>query len=148
SVIQNGTLTTAAWLGSSGNFRTNAPGRGNFASSSDLGIAEDGTIYAYLRVTGGPDGLFAWNGSNWSSLLRIGDTYDGFPVTSIGTIRVAGKALYAMISATFNHIARYQDGKWSDVVSNGDAIPTGGTIGAETLNAVDVNCKGALTLIT
>jgi hypothetical protein len=147
SMIQSGTMTTLAWLGSSGNFRTSAPGGGNFASSSDLGVAEDGTVYANLRVTGGPDGLFAWNGSGWSSLLRIGERYDGYPVTSIGTIRVAGKALYATIAATFNHLARYQDGKWSDVVSTGDVIPAGGTVGGG-LNTFDVNRKGAVAVIT
>ena len=142
SMVANGALTTLAWLGANGSFKTPAPGGGNFASSSDLGITEDGTIYAYLRVTGGSDGLFTWNGSSWDSLLRIGDKYDGFNVTNIGTIRVAGKALYATVTSGFLHLARYQDGSWTDLISYGDAIPAGGTI--SSIGAFDVNRNGVV----
>jgi hypothetical protein len=142
SLIQNGTATPVAWLGANGSFKTPAPGGGNFASSSDLGIADDGTLYAYLRVTGGPDGLFTWSGTAWKTLLRIGDPYDGFTVTSIGTIRVAGKGLYALVTSGFQHLARYQDGKWTDVISYGDAIPAGGLVSG--FGAFDVNRNGVV----
>jgi hypothetical protein len=142
SIIQNGTITPLAWLGSSGAFHTAAPGGGNFASSSDLGVADDGTVFAYLRVTGGSDGIFTWTGSAWSSLLRIGDKYDGFNVTSIGTIRVAGKAVYATVTSGLQHLARYQDGSWTDLLSYGDAIPAGGTVSG--FGAFDVSRTGAV----
>jgi hypothetical protein len=142
SLIQNGTVTPLAWLGASGAFKTAAPGGGNFASSSDLGVADDGTIYAYLRVTGGPDGIFTWTGTAWRSLLRIGDTYDGFNVSNINTIRVAGKAVYATLTSGFQHLARYQDGQWTDLISYGDAIPAGGSVNG--FGAFDVNRNGAI----
>ena len=142
SLIRNGTVTPLAWLGASGSFKTAAPGGGNFASSSDLGVTDDGTVYAYLRVTGGSDGLFAWTGSAWNPLLRMGDKYDGFTVTSIGTIRVTGKALYASVTSGFQHIARYQDGNWTDVISYGDAIPAGGPVNG--FGAFDVNRNGVV----
>ena len=140
SLIQNGTVTPLAWLGSSGSIQTAAPGGGNFAGSSDLGVTDDGTVYAYLRVSGGSDGLFTWTGSTWKSLLRMGDPYDGFTVTGIGTIRVAGKALYAVVNSGFQHLARYQDGQWTDLISYGDAIPAGGTVTG--FGAFDVNRSG------
>jgi Bacterial Ig-like domain (group 2) len=142
SVIQNGTATPLAWLGASGSVKTAAPGGGNFAGSNDVGVTDDGTVYASLRVTGGSDGLFTWTGSAWKALLRIGDPYDGFNVTSIGTIRVAGKALYAIVNSGFQHLARYQDGQWSDVISYGDGIPAGGTVTG--FGAFDVNRNGVV----
>ena len=142
SLIQNGTATPLAWLGVSGSVKTAAPGGGNFDGSNDLGVTDDGTVYAYLRVTGGSDGLFTWTGSAWKALLRIGDPYDGFTVTSIGTIRVAGKALYAIVSSGFQHLARYQDGQWTDVISYGDGIPAGGTVTG--FGAFDVNRNGVV----
>jgi hypothetical protein len=145
SLIKDGVVKTLAWIGASGNYRTAAPGGGNFAGSNDLGVAEDGTVYASLRVTGGPDGLFTWDGSAWTSLLRIGDPYDGFNVTSIGTIRVAGKALYVILNSGFQHLARYQDGKWTDVISFGDAVPNGGTVNG--INAFDVNRNGTVAAV-
>jgi hypothetical protein len=145
SLIRNGTVTPLAWLGASGSFKTAAPGGGNFAGSSDLGVADDGTVYAYLRVTGGSDGLFTWTGSAWNPLLRIGDNYDGFTVTGIGTIRVAGKALYASVTSGFQHIARYQDGAWTDVINYGDVIPAGGPVSG--FGAFDVNRNGVIAAL-
>jgi hypothetical protein len=142
SMVNSGTVTTLAWLGANGSFKTPAPGGGNFAGSNDLGITEDGTVYASLRVSGGTDGLFVWKGSDWSPVLRIGDKYDGFNVTSIGTIRVAGNALYALITSGFQHLARYQDGKWSDLLSYADSVPNGGTV--NSFGAFDVNRNGVL----
>ena len=64
----NGAITPlAGW--SSGAYRTAAPGGGSFASSHDLGVADDALPSGYRRT----DGIFAWTGSAWSSLLRIGD---------------------------------------------------------------------------
>jgi len=146
SIIQNGTLTTLAWLGANGSIKTTAPGGGNFTGSNDIGIADDGTIYASLRVSTGNDGIFAWDGTAWKSLLRIGDTYDGFKVTSIGTIRVAGKALYAFINATFQHLVRYQNGKWTDIINQGDLVPAGGAVNGG-FGTFDVNRNGALAAI-
>jgi hypothetical protein len=145
SMVQNGTLNTLAWLGANGNFKTPAPGGGNFSAVNDLGITEDGTVYAYLRVSGGSDGIFAWNGSTWSTVLRIGDSFDGFNVTNINTIRVAGKALYATLTSGFSHLARYQDGKWTDLISYGDAIPAGGTVTG--FSAFDVNRNGVVAAL-
>jgi hypothetical protein len=140
SMVKNGAVTTLAWLGANGSFRTAAPGGGNFAGSNDVGITEDGTVYASLRVTGGTDGIFAWNGTQWKPVLRVGDKYDGFNVTSIGTIRVAGNVLYAFVNSGFQHLTRYQDGQWTDVMSYADVVPNGGTV--NSIGAFDVNRKG------
>jgi hypothetical protein len=142
SLIQNGTINTLAWLGVNGSFKTAAPGGGNFAGSSDLGVTDDGVVYAYLRVNGGSDGLFTWTGSAWNPLLRIGDKYDGFTVTSIGSIRVGGKALYAYVNSGLQHIARYQGGQWTDAISYGDTIPAGGPVTG--IGAFDVNRNGVI----
>jgi hypothetical protein len=55
---------------------------------------------------------------------------------------VAGNALYAFVNSGFQHLARYQDGKWTDLISYGDAIPAGGTV--SSIGAFDVNRNGVV----
>ena len=55
---------------------------------------------------------------------------------------MAGKALYAIVNSGFQHLARYQDGQWTDVISYGDAIPAGGTVTG--FGAFDVNRNGVV----
>ncbi len=142
-----GTLSTIAWLGSSSVYKTASPGGGTFSGSNDVGIADDNTVYASLNVNSGSNGIFAWTqAGGWTAILKIGDPYDGRNVTSIGTMRVAGTACYAYINTTngFFHIARYQNGAWTDVVSYGDAIPAGGNVSG--IGAFDANRKGGVAV--
>ena len=143
----SGTFTRIAWLGSAGGFQTNAPGGGYFSSSSDIGLTEDGTVYAWLHVAGGADGIFVWNGSAWVSVLQVGGAYDYKSVTSINSIRVAGNTCFASITSTGGvvHLARFQNGQWTDILSNGDLLPGGGIISG--FGSWDVNRNGMLAAI-
>jgi hypothetical protein len=147
SILNNGTATPIAWLGSSTTYQTAAPSGGTFSSSNDIGVADDNTIYASLRVNNGPDGIFSWvPGTGWTSILRIGDPFDGRNVTSISNLRVAGTACFALIGTTngLTHLSRYQSGAWTDIVSYGDTIPAGGLV--VSISAFDVNRKGAVAV--
>lgn len=142
-----GVFSTIGWLGSSSVYKTPSPGGGTFASSNDIGMADDNTVYASLNVNNGPNGIFAWTqAGGWAPILKIGDPYDGRNVTNIGAMRVAGTACYAYINTTnnFSHIARYQNGVWTDIVSYGDTIPAGGTVFG--MGGFDVNRKGGLAV--
>jgi hypothetical protein len=147
SLVKNGAATPIAWLGSSGGLQTNAGGAGYFSSSSDMGMAEDGTLYALIRVVGGPDGVFSWNGSAWVSVLRVGDPFDSQSVTAINSIRVAGTILYANTTSTggIQHISGYQAGQWTDIVSNGDTIP--GSTFVTGIGSWDVNRNGTVAAV-
>jgi len=148
SILSNGLANPVAWLNGSPPYRTNSPGGGFFVSSNDIAVDEGGTVYASLHVSGGPDGLFAYTAQGgWTALLKIGDPYDSRNVTSIGTIRAAGTACYAIVQTTngFTHLASYQNGAWSDLVSYGDSIPTSGPVYG--IGPYDVNRNGAAAVI-
>ena len=113
STLSNGAANPIAWLNGSPPYRTASPGGGFFLSSSDIGVDENGTVYASLNVSGGSNGLFAYTAkSGWTALLKIGDPYDGRNVTSIGTIRAGRNACFAIVQTTngLSHLARYQNG--------------------------------------
>jgi len=58
---------------------------------------------------------------------------------------VAGKALYAFINATFQHLVRYQNGQWTDIISQGDLVPAGGA--GNGFGVFDVNRNGVLAAL-
>jgi hypothetical protein len=150
STIQNGAATAIAYLGTNAAYRTTSPAGGFFTGSNDIGADDSGRIYANLNVSGGPGGLFVYSKGAWSALIKVGDTYDGRPVTGINQIRVAGNACFASIATQGNivHLARYQDGSWVDYISSGDALPTGGSLGATgSIGNFDVNRKGGVVAI-
>jgi hypothetical protein len=150
SGVQNSVATPIAWLGSNGQYQTNSPSGGFFNQSLDIGADESGNVYANLRVSGGPDGLFVYSNSSWQTVLKIGDTFDGRPVISINQIRVAGNACFALIATSGNvmHLSRYQNGSWTDLVNSGDALPTGNAINSTYgINTFDANRNGAVVAI-
>jgi hypothetical protein len=149
SVVKNGTANVIAWLGTNATYRTAAPGGGYFLSSNDIAVDDTATVYANLNVTGGPNGLFTWTAQGgWSSLLKIGDTFDGRNVTSIDSIRATGTSCYAHITTTGNvaQISQYQNGQWTDLVSYTNAIPAGNIL-TSISSAFDVNRKGGLAVL-
>jgi hypothetical protein len=150
STIQNGTAAVIAYLGTNPTYKTASPGGGVFTGSNDIGADDSGAVYASLRVSGGPDGLFVYSKGAWSTVVKVGDTYDGRPVTGINQIRVAGNACFALINTSGNvyHLARYQNGTWTDLISSGDAVPTGGTLNSSFgIGNFDVNRKGAVAAV-
>ncbi len=152
SLVRNGVATPIAYLGTGNAFyRTVSPGGGFFYKAFDICVVESGNAYANMGVTGGPNGLFEYTGSGWITLIKAGDTYDGRAVTSINAIRVAGNACAAVIvtSGNVEHLAVYQGGAWTDLVSSGDAIPTGGSIGSSgsISYSFDLNRNGAVAAI-
>jgi hypothetical protein len=151
SLIQNGVAMPIAYIGTSNPlYRTASPGGGIFNQSLDIGADESGRVYANMRVSGGPDGLFVYSSSKWTTVLKVGDTFDGRPVTSINQIRVAGNACVALIATQGNvmHLSRYQGGTWTDLINSGDALPTGGSIYATgAIGNFDMNSNGAVVAI-
>jgi hypothetical protein len=148
SILSNGIANPVAWLGSAAPYRTASPGGGFFLNSNDIGVDENGTVYASLNVSGGPNGLFAYTASGgWKSLLKIGDPYDGRNVTNINQIRAGRNACFALIQTTngLSHIARYQSGAWTDVVNYGDSLPTGGLVYG--IGTYDINRNGAIAVV-
>jgi hypothetical protein len=147
SILSKGVATPIAYLNGPAPYRTASPGGGFFSSSNDIAVDENGTIYASLRVSGGSDGLFAYSGGQWATLVKVGDPYDGRNVTAISAIKAAGSACYALIQTTngLSHLASYQNGAWTDIVSYGDSIPTGGTV--NYIGAFDVNRNGAVAVM-
>ena len=147
SILSKGVTTPIAYLGGAAPYSTASPGGGSFASSYDIGVDDDGTIYASLHVSGGPDGLFAYSGGKWTTLLKVGDPYDSRNVTLIQSIKVAGTACFAVIQTTngLSHLASYRNGAWSDLVNYGDSIPSGGTV--FYIGAFDVNRNGAVAVM-
>jgi len=147
SILNNGVATPVAYLGGSGSYRTASPGGGYFQGSSDIGIDENGVLYANLTVNGGPNGLFSYTAAGgWTSVLKIGDPYDTRNVTGINSIRVAGTTCYAVIQTTagLSHLAGYQNGAWTDIISYGDNIATGGVVSG--IGSFDANRKGAVAV--
>jgi hypothetical protein len=150
SLIQNGVANVIAYLGTNPQYQTRSPSGGLFNQSLDIGADESGNIYANLRVSGGSDGLFVYAKSAWSTVLKVGDVFDGRPVTSINQIRVAGNACVAFITTSGNvqHLSRYQNGTWTDLVNSGDPLPTGGNISPTFgISNFDVNRNGAVAAI-
>lgn len=151
SLVKNGVATPIAYLGTSNAlYRTVSPAGGFFSQSLDIGADDSGRIYANLRASGGPDGLFRYDGSGWTALLKVGDTFDGRPVTAINQMRAAGDVCAALITTSGNvqHLSRYQDGTWTDLIHSGDALPTGGSIYATGgFGNFDVNRKGAVAAV-
>jgi hypothetical protein len=148
SLLKNGVATPIAYLNGSAQNRTASPGGGFFLSSNDIGVDDNGTVYASLRVNGGPDGLFYYTSGGWKAALKVGDAFDGRNITSIDSIRVAGTSCYARLTTTNNlgHISQFQNGTWTDIVSIGDNIPTGGLV-TSISSSFDVNRKGGVATI-
>jgi hypothetical protein len=147
SVVQNGVANMIAYVGSNSQYRTASPGGGFFSQSLDIGVDDIGNVFANLRVNGGPDGLFEYSQSKWSALVKVGDTFDGRPVTAINQIRVTGNACFALITTQggLNHISRFQDGAWTDLINYGDGLPIGGNIfGIATF---DANRQGGVAAV-
>jgi hypothetical protein len=150
SLLQKGVATVIAYLGGGGQYKTSSPSGGVFNGSNQIGADENGNVYANLNVTGGAGGLFMYNGSGWTALLKIGDTYDGRAVASINSIRAAGNACFALITLAggVQHIAQYQNGAWTDFLNSADALPNGGIMNSTySFSSFDVNRKGALVTI-
>ena len=147
SLVQNGVANMIAYVGTNGQYRTASPGGGYFSQSLDIGTDDLGNVFANMRVSGAPDGLFEYTQSGWSSILRVGDTFDGRPVTSINQIRVAGPACFALIvtSGSLSHLSRYQNGTWTDLISYGDSVATGGLVYG--IQNFDANRKGAVSAV-
>jgi hypothetical protein len=148
SMLSNGIANPIAWLNGIAPYRTSSPGGGFFAGSSDIAVDENGTVYASLNVSGGSTGLFAYTAkSGWTTLLKIGDPYDGRNVTSIGQIRAGRNACYAIVQTTngLTHLAVYQNGAWIDVVNYGDSLPTGGLVYG--IGSYDINRNGAVAVV-
>lgn len=149
SILSNSVATPIAWLNGSGQYRTASPGGGYFLSSSDIGVDDNGTIYAYLHVSGGPDGLFYYTAAGgWKSAVMIGDAYDSRNISSIDSIHVAGTACYAHLTTTGNvtHISSFQNGVWNDLLNIGDTIPVGGVV-TFLYSQFDVNRKGGVAAL-
>jgi hypothetical protein len=149
SILKDGVATPIAWLGGIAPNRTPSPGGGFFLNSNDIAVDENGTIYALLRVTGGPEGLFYYTAAGgWKAALLVGDAYEDRNITSIDSVRVAGATCYAHLSTTGNltHISRFQNGNWTDVVSIGDTMPIGGLV-TFIYNTFDVIRKGGVAVL-
>jgi hypothetical protein len=145
SIISKGTAQMIAYLGTNPSYRTSSPGGGYFTGSNDVGVDENGAVYAILNVSGGPNGLFQWTPSGgWTALLKVGDSFDGRTVTNVQSLHVAGTACTVLVATTANlsHVSRYQNGQWSDIVNYGDGFIAGGTI--SFLGVFDANRKGAV----
>ncbi|HTS63305.1 MAG TPA: hypothetical protein VMH28_14865 [Candidatus Acidoferrales bacterium] len=150
SLVQNGVASAIAYLGTNPQYQTASPAGGLFNQSLDIGADESGRIYANLRASGGPDGLFVYANSAWSTVLKVGDTFDGRPVASVNQIRVAGNACFALITTQGNvqHLSRYQNGAWTDLINSADPLPTGGNLSATyAIGNFDVNRNGAVASV-
>jgi hypothetical protein len=145
SVVQNGVANMIAYLGNNTQYRTASPGGGFFTQSFDLGVDDSGNVYANLAVNGGPNGIYEYSQGKWSAVMKVGDTYDGRTVTGINSIRVAGSYCFAVIATqgNFPHLARYQNGTWTDLINYGDALAIGGFV--SNIGNFDANRKGAVS---
>ena len=150
SMLKNGVATPIAWLNGSGQNRTASPGGGFFLSSNDIGVDDNGTVYASLRTSGGPDGLFYYTAAGgWKPAMMVGDAYDSRNITSIDSIRVSGTACYAHLTTSGNitHISRYQNGTWTNIINIGDTIAAGGVVTFIYNGTFDANRKGGVALL-
>lgn len=147
SIVQNGVANMIAYVGTNAQYRTASPSGGYFSQSLDIGVDDAGNVFANLRVNGGPDGLFEYSQSKWSALVKVGDSFDGRPVTAINQIRVSGSACFALITTQggLSHISRFQNGSWTDLINYGDALPTGGNIFG--IGSFDANRKGSVAAV-
>ncbi len=142
SFVESGALRPLAWIGSGGgNYRTPSPTGGNFEGINQMWVADDGILYCIMRVNGGREGLFSFDGQQWRAVTLVDSILEGRRIQSIRDIRVGGSQVFAQIQLQDgNGIYRLTDGAWTRVIGTGDDSPTGNII--NNTGAWDVNRMG------
>jgi hypothetical protein len=144
SLFDGSRLSAIAYFGGSGSFQTTSPSGGIFQSLNDLALNESGRAMIIATVTGGPGGMFYYDGASWKSVCVVGNCkLDGETVTSIGQLRAADNRFCAFFN-TSNGNTRldcWEDGAWTNIVKKGEVTSDGTEL--SFLNPVyDLNRRG------
>ncbi len=123
---------------------------GTVVNWTQVAIDEQNRVMAYFVVTGGGNGYFLYSGGTWRAAgfmqaLRI--PVFGVPQLAVAAadLRSAGNRFFARFSLREEYadssVAEYVSfNNWKAVVTSGETLPTGSTLGY--IDSFDVNASG------
>ena len=86
--MEGTTVRSIAYFAGSAPYTTTSPGGGVFSGVSDFAINDLGQAYVYATVSGGPNGLFYYDGAAWKTVCLIGACkVNGETVSGIRSLR-------------------------------------------------------------
>jgi hypothetical protein len=137
------TLRTIAYLQGGAPYLTPSPAGGNFQSIVEQAINDAGLVMVNANVSGGPGGLFVFDGSAWQSVCVLQNCqFDGEIVASIQSLRVSNNKFCA-IFVTRNGDSRidcWESGAWTNLIRRGDTTSDGTQI--NSFGTFDMNRLG------
>jgi hypothetical protein len=129
---------------------TASPGGGVFASLGDMALGESGQAMISASVSGGPGGLFFYDGSAWKAACLLGGScrFDGEAVTSIGSLRVANNRFCSVFgtNAGNQRLECWEGGAWTNVLKRGDFTSDGTEINFVS-GTFDMNRAGDFAVV-
>ena len=149
ALIEGTAIKTIALFNGSAPNLTASPGGGTFAGLNDLAINDAGQVMISASVTGGPGGLFLYDGTKWNSVCLLNACrFDNDTITSVSNLRASNNRFCALLSAS-NGFTRVDC--WDGVTPTGTLARRGeiSSDGTETtsLNSFDVNRKGDIAVV-
>jgi hypothetical protein len=148
SFFDGRSLRAIGYFNGSAPFQTPSPAGGVFQSVNDMALNESGQAMINAGVSGGPGGLFFYDGSAWKSVCPLqACKLDGETVTSINQLRASNNRFCAVFntSAGNTRLDCWESGAWTNIVKRGDFTSDGTEI-TNVNGAYDLNRRGDVAL--
>ncbi|HYL36878.1 MAG TPA: Ig-like domain-containing protein [Bryobacteraceae bacterium] len=136
-------FNTIAYFQGAAPYTTPSPAGGVFANFKEQAVNDAGQVMVNAAVSGGPGGLFFFDGAAWQSVCPIGSCQlGGETVTGVSQLKASNSSFCALFS-TGNGDSRvdcWNAGTWTSIVKRGDNTSDGTQI--SFVGTYDVNRRG------
>jgi hypothetical protein len=149
SYFDGTTLRAIGYFQGGAPFLTPSPGGGNFANLNDFAINDSGQVMANITVSGGPSGLFLYDGASWQSACLLGTCQlGGETVTQTGSLRASNNQFCGQFTTSIGNtrIDCWAAGTWTNVMRRGDFTSDGTQI-TYVSGTYDINRKGDVAIM-
>jgi len=130
-------------------YLTPSPAGGNFSNLNDFAINDSGQVMANITVSGGPSGLFLYDGASWRSVCALQTCQlGGETVTQTGSLRASNNQFCGQFTTSIGNtrIDCWAAGTWTNILRRGDLTSDGTQISYVT-GIYDINRKGDVAIV-
>jgi hypothetical protein len=130
-------------------YLTPSPAGGNFSSLNDFAINDSGQVMANITVSGGPSGLFFYDGASWQSACLLQTCQlGGETVTQTNSLRASNNQFCGQFTTSVGNtrIDCWAAGTWTNIMRRGDTTSDGTQI-TYVSATYDINRNGDVAIV-
>jgi hypothetical protein len=128
---------------------TPSPAGGTFLNLNDFAVNDSGQVMVNATVSGGPSGLFLYDGTSWQTVCVLQTCQlGGETVTQTSTLRASNNQFCGQFTTSIGNtrIDCWGAGTWTNMMRRGD-VTSDGTQISYVSGTYDINRKGDVAIL-